>query len=200
MRKAGWSKRWGCHSRRRRVFESRWDGRGSGLCNPRLRKWAGARPPRALQTLKAKVFSLYASRQTRHTSCSLGLCPSVSRVLPEHRLHSASASYQRSQTSRNLPCQARMRLLWEFRADIPSAPQRTTQLRQSMCSGSLLHSQGLFKCSCNCGPQTTAAPDKPHTRGNPGNHAFGMSGMGLRNLHLDKRPGGAHGCSRNLIY
>lgn len=49
-------------------------------------------------------------------------------------------------------------------------------------------------------PTHGTAPEKPHTLGRAGNHAFGMPGMGLRNLHLDKRPGGAHGCSRNLIY
>ena len=167
--------------------------------------WAGARPPRALQTLKAKVFSLSASRQTRHMPCSLSLCPSVSRVLPADRLHSASASYQRSQTSRNLPCQAGMRLLWEFPADVPSAPQRTTELRASMCPGSLLLGQGLFKCPCSCVAQTTASNPRDSAwqtahSGYPGNHAFGTPRMRLRNLHLDKRPGAAHGCSRNPIY
>lgn len=67
------------------------------------------------------------------------------RVLPKHRLHSASASYQRSQPSWNLPCQARMWSLWEFQADIPSVPNRKTQLREPTCSGSLLHGQVLFQ-------------------------------------------------------
>ena len=69
------------------------------------------------------------------------------RVLPKHSLHSASASasYQRSQPSWNLPCQARMRSLWEFQADIPSVPKRRTQLGEPTRSGSLLHGQVLVQ-------------------------------------------------------
>ena len=41
-------------------------------------------------------------------------------------------------------------------------------------------------------PTHGAEPGELHTLGHTGNHAFGTPGMGLRDLHLDKRPGGAH--------
>ena len=145
--------------------------------------WAGARSPRALQTLKAKVFSLSAGRQTRHKPCSLGLYSSVSRVLPAHRLHSASASYQRSQTSRNLLAKPECDSCESFQQMFHRHHREQQSLERPCVPGPCCSAKDCSSVPAAVLPRWQrpthgTAPDRPHTRATQETTRLGRPGCG----------------------
>ena len=116
-----------------------------GLGNPRLQKWAGARPPRALQTLKAKVFSLYASRQTClcHTPSAYARLSPQSPSQTQTSLCLCLLPKKPAILKPALPSQNAIPLRVSSRQSISTKENNTAE--RATRSGSLLHGQVLVQ-------------------------------------------------------